>query len=198
MELPEIYFATHNLHKIEEVANILSGLYEVKGLNDLNLKKEIPETGTTLEENSSIKARYLFENFQINCFADDTGLEVETLNGAPGVLSARYAGEQSAYDKNNALLLSRMELLRDEKRFAFFICIVVFYDGKNVIFSEGRAKGMIINQLKGEGGFGYDPLFYYPEAGKTFAEMELKEKNLVSHRSRALQGLTEKLRKTLG
>lgn len=194
-----ILIASTNRHKVEEIKKIV----RFPGINIISLEnyKDIPEAienGKTFRDNALIKAKHYYQHLQIPVIADDSGLVVPALNGEPGIHSARYAGEQSAYDKNNALLLSRMELLRDEKRFAFFICIVVFYDGKNVIFSEGRAKGMIINQLKGEGGFGYDPLFYYPEAGKTFAEMELKEKNLVSHRSRALQGLTEKLRKTLG
>ena len=119
------------------------------------------------------------------------------LNGEPGIHSARYAGEQSAYDRNNALLLSRMGNLSGEQRYAHFVCVIVYFDGKETLVSEGRAEGTIIEELRGEGGFGYDPLFYYPDAGKTFAELESDEKNKVSHRSRALHGIHEKLIKHL-
>ena len=127
--------------------------------------------------------------------ADDSGLVVPVLNGEPGVLSARYAGRESSYAENNRLLLSRLSGFKNEQRFAYFVCVAVYYDGKNMISAEGHAEGEIINIPRGENGFGYDPLFYYPPAQKTFAEMEDKEKNLISHRYRALQLLKSKLEK---
>ena len=194
-----ILIASTNRHKVEEIEKI----FIIPGIDFISLLKykKIPEAiedGKTFIENALLKAKHYYHYTQIPVIADDSGLVVPALNGEPGIHSARYAGEQSAYDKNNALLLSRMEQLTGEQRFAFFVCVVVYFDGKNVIFSEGRAEGEIIDQLKGKGGFGYDPLFYYPAAGKTFAEMVSEEKNRVSHRSRALQGLNDKLRKSLG
>ena len=194
-----ILIASTNRHKVEEIKKIFGNT----GIKFVSLEQysEIPEAiedGITFQENALLKAKHYFQYTQIPVIADDSGLVVPALNGEPGIHSARYAGEQSAYDKNNSLLLSRMEKFEGEQRFAFFVCVVVYFDGKNVIFSEGRAEGEIIDQLKGTGGFGYDPLFYYPDARKTFAEMGSEEKNRVSHRFRALQGLNEKFRKSLG
>ena len=190
-----ILIASTNRHKVEEIKKIFVN----PGIQFISLEqyKEIPEAiedGKTFQENAILKAKHYYQHTQIPVIADDSGLVVPALNGEPGIHSARYAGEQSAYDKNNALLLSRMENLVGDQRFAFFVCVVVYFDGKNVIFSEGKAEGVIIDHLKGRQGFGYDPLFYYPEAQKTFAEMDSEEKNQVSHRSRALRGLHEKLR----
>jgi len=195
----QILIASTNRHKVEEIEKI----FKIPGIEFASLEryKDIPEAiedGISFEENALIKARHYYHHTKIPVIADDSGLVVPALNGEPGIHSARYSGEQSTYDENNALLLSRMEKLKGEQRFAFFVCVVVYFDDKNVILSEGRAEGKIIGQLKGAGGFGYDPLFYYPEAGKTFAEMDSEEKNQVSHRSRALKGLNEKLRKSLG
>ena len=195
----KILIASTNRHKVEEIKKI----FRIPGINFISLEhyKELPkaiENGKTFQDNALLKARHYYHLTQIPVIADDSGLVVPALNGEPGVHSARYAGEQSAYDKNNALLLSRMKDLVGEERFAFFICVVVFFDGNNVIFSEGRAEGRIINELRGTGGFGYDPLFYSPEAKKTFAEMGSEEKNQVSHRYRALKGLNEKLRNSFG
>jgi len=194
-----ILIASTNRHKVEEIKKI----FEIPGIifNSLENYKSIPEAiedGESFKDNALLKAKHYFQHTKIPVIADDSGLVVPALNGEPGIHSARYAGEHSAYDKNNALLLSRMGNLVGDQRFAFFVCVVVFFDGKNVIFSEGRAEGEIINQLKGAGGFGYDPLFYYPEARKTFAEMGSEEKNQVSHRFRALNELNKKLRKSLG
>jgi len=197
--LQTILIASTNRHKVEEIKKI----FEIPGIgfNSLENYNGIPEAiedGESFEDNALLKAKHYYLHTKIPVIADDSGLVVPALNGEPGIHSARYAGEQSAYDKNNDLLLSRMENLAGEKRFAFFVCVVVYFDGKNVIFSEGRAEGNIIDRLKGAGGFGYDPLFYYPKAGKTFAEMDSEEKNQVSHRSRALQGLNKKLQNSLG
>jgi len=194
-----ILIASTNRHKVEEIKKI----FEIPGIKFISLEnfKEIPdaiEDGKSFRDNALLKAKHYYLNTEIPVIADDSGLVVPALNGEPGIHSARYAGEQSAYDKNNSLLLSRMENLEGDQRIAFFVCEVVFFDGKNVIFSEGRVRGEIIDQLKGSGGFGYDPLFYYPEAKKTFAEMDSDVKNKVSHRYRALQGLNKKLRNSLG
>jgi XTP/dITP diphosphohydrolase len=192
-----ILIASTNRHKVEEIKEI----FTISGVHFISLSRynDIPdaiEDGKTFLDNAILKAKHYFRYTQIPVIADDSGLVVPALNGEPGIHSARYAGEQSAYDKNNALLLSRMENLIGDQRFAFFVCVMVYFDGKNVIFSEGKAEGVIIDHLKGTQGFGYDPLFYYPEAQKTFAEMNSEEKNQVSHRSRALHGLHEKLRKS--
>jgi XTP/dITP diphosphohydrolase len=194
-----ILIASTNRHKVEEIKKI----FVIPGIKFISLEqyKEIPEAiedGKTFQDNAILKAKHYFQHTQTPVIADDSGLVVPGLNGEPGIHSARYAGEQSAYDKNNALLLSRMEDLVGDQRFAFFVCVVVFFDGKNVIFSEGKAEGAILDRQKGTQGFGYDPLFYYPEARKTFSEMDPEEKNQVSHRARALQGLYEKLRNSLG
>lgn len=194
-----ILLASTNRHKVEEIKNI----FEIPGIsfNSLEYYKDIPEAienGESFQDNALLKARHYFQHTQIPVIADDSGLVVPALNGEPGIHSARYAGEESGYDKNNALLLSRMENLAGHQRFAYFVCVMVYFDGKNVIFSEGKVEGEIIYQLKGTVGFGYDPLFYYPKARKTFAEMGPEEKNQVSHRSQALQGLNKKLQNSLG
>jgi XTP/dITP diphosphohydrolase len=194
-----ILLASTNRHKVEEIKNI----FEIPGIsfNSLEYYKDIPEAienGESFQDNALLKARHYFQHTQIPVIADDSGLVVPALNGEPGIHSARYAGEESGYDKNNALLLSRMENLAGHQRFAYFVCVMVYFDGKNVIFSEGKVEGEIIYQLKGTAGFGYDPLFYYPKARKTFAEMDSEEKNQVSHRSQALQGLNKKLQNSLG
>ena len=194
-----ILLASTNRHKVEEIKNI----FEIPGIsfNSLENYKSIPEAiedGESFQDNALLKAKHYFQHTQMPVIADDSGLVVPALNGEPGIHSARYAGEESDYDKNNALLLSRMENLAGHQRFAYFVCVMVYIDGKNVIFSEGKVEGEIIYQLKGTAGFGYDPLFYYPKARKTFAEMGSEEKNQVSHRSRALQGLNKKLQNSLG
>jgi len=194
----KILIASTNRHKVREIQKIFD--FPATRFSSLTEYHDIPEAvedGKTFEENSLIKAKHYYQYTQTPVIADDSGLVVPALNGEPGIHSARYAGEQSAYDKNNALLLSRMKELQDDQRFAYFVCVIVYFDGKDILISEGRAEGRIIDQLKGTGGFGYDPLFYYPAAGKTFAEMASEEKNQVSHRSRALQGLREKLVKHL-
>lgn len=194
----KILIASTNRHKVAEIEKI----FKIPGVDFLSLDKypDVPEAiedGNTFEENALIKAKHYHQFTKMPVIADDSGLVVPGLNGEPGIHSARYAGEQSAYDKNNALLLSRMKNLSGNQRDAYFVCVVVYFDGKDVILSEGRAEGRIIDQLKGRGGFGYDPLFYYPEAAKTFAEMAPEAKNLISHRFNALKGLHKNLIKHL-
>ncbi|MFY0653624.1 MAG: non-canonical purine NTP diphosphatase [Cyclobacteriaceae bacterium] len=190
----KIYFATHNLNKLKEVNAILNQ-YEVIGLNDLGITNEIPETGTTLDENAFLKANYLFENYKIDCFADDTGLEVVSLNGAPGVYSARYAGAQKDNTANIQLLLHNLNDTENRAaRFRTVICL--FLNGQQHTF-EGIVNGHITRELSGSEGFGYDPVFIPEGYDITFAEMSLEEKNSISHRGRAIKKLSDYLSPTI-
>jgi len=176
----KIYFATNNLHKVEEVQKMLSGDYEILSLKDLGNTLEIPETGSTLEENSLLKARYLHNTFGMNCFADDTGLEVEALDGAPGVYSARYAGKPGDDCKNVDMLLENLK--NEPNRNARFRTIITLInDGREKQF-EGVVNGKIIDERRGNNGFGYDPVFVPNGYVITFAEMTAGEKNRISHR----------------
>jgi XTP/dITP diphosphohydrolase len=172
---------------------MLSGHYLLKNLHDLNLIEEIPETGETLEENSRIKAQFLFKSFGVDCFADDTGLEVKALNGAPGVRSARYAGEPKDDSKNVELLLKKLngESVRKAR---FRTVITLILKGQEYQF-EGIVSGTIIVERSGSGGFGYDPVFVPSGHDRTFAEMSSEEKNLISHRGIAVSKLVDFLEK---
>jgi XTP/dITP diphosphohydrolase len=172
---------------------MLSGHYLLKNLHDLNLIEEIPETGETLEENSSIKAQFLFKSFGVDCFADDTGLEVKALNGAPGVRSARYAGEPKDDSKNVELLLKKLNGESDRKA-RFRTVITLILKGQEYQF-EGIVSGTIIVERSGSGGFGYDPVFVPSGHDRTFAEMSSEEKNLISHRGIAVSKLVDFLEK---
>lgn len=188
----ELYFASHNANKLAEIKKVLPTFISLKSLDDLGLTKEIVEDGSTIEENSKIKAAYVFKNYQVSCFADDTGLEVNALNGEPGVLSARYAGLQKSSEDNMNLLLSKLEGARD--RSAQFKTVISFIDQKErVIQFEGIVTGHIIAEKRGSEGFGYDPLFVPNGFDMTFAEMDLIEKNKISHRARAFQKLVSHL-----
>ena len=182
----ELLFATYNSHKLNEIRNALGSMYTIKGLGDLN-EKEIPETGNTLEENSLIKAEYIFKKYQKACFSDDTGLEVSALNNEPGVFSDRYAGSGNSED-NIDLLLANLTDQKDRK--ARFKTIITYFDqkGKQFIF-EGVAHGKIILEKKGIQGFGYDPIFQPNGFERTFAQMSLHQKNKISHRGIALKKL---------
>jgi XTP/dITP diphosphohydrolase len=190
-DCPEIFFATHNKHKSEEVGSMLAGVFTVKNLHDLELKDEIPETGLTLEENSRIKARYLNANFGVDCFADDTGLEVEALGGEPGVRSARYAGEPADDTKNIDLLLANLK--GKSLRKARFRTVITLILGEEEKQFEGIVSGSIITERIGSNGFGYDPVFIPEGHRKTFAEMTSEEKNRISHRAIAVQELVSYL-----
>lgn len=183
--LPILYLATQNLHKVEEIAALLAGQFEVRTVQDLGLQEEIPETGSTLEENSLQKAQFIADRYQVTCLSDDSGLEVEALGGAPGVYSARYAGEPKNDQKNLDLLLHN---LRSENyRNARFVTILTYHtEGKYIQF-EGEIKGNITMEARGSSGFGYDPVFQPQDSTRTFAEMTLHEKNQMAHRARALQ-----------
>ena len=180
----ELIFATYNSHKLLEIRNALGNKYTVQGLGDLN-EKEIPETGNTIEENSLIKAEYIFKKYQKACFSDDTGLEVSILNNEPGIFSARYAGSGKTEDNINLLLKN---LIGQKNRKARFKTIITFFNenGKHFVF-EGIVHGKIILEKKGTEGFGYDPIFKPNGYRETFAQMPLDEKNKISHRGIALR-----------
>lgn len=185
--MDKIVFATNNAHKLEELRGLLKGKFEVVGLKDIGFGGDIPETGTTLEENASIKSRFVFERYNLDCFSDDTGLEIEALDGRPGVYSARYAGEDGDAEKNIIKVLA--ELKDKENRKARFRTVIsLIKNGKEHQF-EGVVDGHIINTKKGRTGFGYDPIFVPDGYGKTFAEMTAEEKNQISHRGRATKKL---------
>ena len=187
-----IVFATNNRHKLEEVAAIFGPEWELVTPASLGITEDIPETCDTLEGNALQKARYIYERTGLDCFADDTGLEVTALDGAPGVRSARYAGDHHDFDDNNRLLLKNLEGAGDRSaRFRTVIALIL--DGKEHLF-EGRVEGHIIEEYRGTGGFGYDPVFVPDGFGATFAEMPLEEKNAISHRARAVEKLAEFLR----
>lgn len=190
--MKKLVFATNNAHKLEEIRAILGDKVEILSLNDINCHADIPETADTLQGNAALKAQYIFENYGLDCFADDTGLEVEALNGAPGIYSARYAdGEGHDSEANMKKLLSEMQDKENRKaRFRTVICLIE--DGKEHFF-EGIVNGSIIRERKGGAGFGYDPIFMPDGYSETFAEMGNDEKNKISHRARAVQELCEYL-----
>ena len=187
----ELIFATNNQHKAEEINKLLGGHWRIKSLADLNFHDEIPETGNTLEANALEKARYIYELWGKDCFADDTGLEVDLLNGAPGVFSARYAGPEKSSEKNIAKLLKELNG-KNNRKARFRTVIALILNGREILF-EGIVNGTILESEKGEKGFGYDPVFKPDEANVSFAQMPLSEKNLISHRGRAIKKLTEYL-----
>ena len=188
----KVVLASQNQKKIKELRAILSAELgeelEVLSLSEVGIFDDIEENGTTFAENSLIKARAAAESGYIG-IADDSGLAVDYLDGAPGIYSARYAGEHGNDEANNQKLLRELDGLDAEKRTAAFVCTIscVFPDGREPIVVEGRCPGIILTSARGEGGFGYDPLFYYPELDKSFAELTADEKNAISHRGRALK-----------
>jgi XTP/dITP diphosphohydrolase len=187
----KLCFATNNIHKVKEVADAVNGQLHILTLNELSVFDELPETKQTLEGNSLQKAQFVFNKIHIPCFADDSGLEVEALGGAPGVRSARYAGDQRDDNANIDLLLKNLDGASNRRaRFRTVIALVGFKDLK---FFEGTVNGQIITSKKGSGGFGYDPVFLPDGQSKTFAEMSLLEKNRLSHRAIAIQKLVRYL-----
>ena len=183
----ELIFATHNQNKVEEITAILPPVIEIKSLRDINFKNEISETSDTLQGNALIKARTIFNQFKRNCFADDTGLEVEVLNGDPGVLSARYAGNQNIAIDNIKKLLRKLKN-HDNRKAQFRTVIALIYD-RNEYFFEGIIKGKIIGEAKGNNGFGYDPIFQPENYFLSFAQLDKEEKNKISHRAKAFRKL---------
>lgn len=190
--MKKLVFATNNAHKLDEIRAILGNKMEILSLNDINCHADIPETADTLEGNAALKAQYIYKNFGLDCFADDTGLEVEALNGAPGIYSARYAGgEGHDSEANMKKLLAEMEGKENRKaRFRTAICLIE--DGKEHLF-EGIVNGEIIQERRGGSGFGYDPVFVPEGYTETFAEMGNDEKNKISHRARAVAKLCDYL-----
>ncbi|MEP2024149.1 MAG: non-canonical purine NTP diphosphatase [Reichenbachiella sp.] len=186
----KICFATHNENKLKEINQILRD-FEIVGLNDIGCTEEIPETGSTLDENSKIKADFVAEKYNIPCFADDTGLEVEVLNGEPGVYSARYAGGERDNQANINLLLKNLET-HSNRSARFRTVITLILNGDSHQF-EGIINGRIIEEFRGEGGFGYDPIFIPDGHEQTFAEMSAEVKNSISHRGRAVAKLVKYL-----
>lgn len=186
-------FSTNNEHKLEEVKAILEPYYQILSLKDIDDDTDIPETGETLEDNALIKANYLWDTYHTNCFADDTGLEVEALNNAPGVYSARYAGEQKNSADNVVKLLKELDG-KENRKAQFRTVIALILDGKKYVF-EGKVKGIITTSPRGNSGFGYDPVFQPDGYDKTFAELDLADKNKISHRAKAVEQLALFLRK---
>lgn len=193
MKMRKLVFSTNNEHKLEEVRVKLGKYYQVISLKDLGDDTDVPETGDTLEENAMIKANYLWNTYQVNCFADDTGLEVEALDNAPGVYSARYAGEHKSSEDNVAKLLKELEG-KENRRARFRTVIALIMGGKRYLF-EGKIEGTITTSPKGTSGFGYDPVFQADGYDKTFAELTLEDKNNISHRAKAVEQLVLFLRK---
>lgn len=189
----KICLATNNLNKLEEIRHKLGDDFEVLSLSDIGHFGELPENQKTLEGNSLEKAEYIYKNYGIDCIADDTGLEVIALDGAPGVYSARYAGEQKNAEDNMNLLLENMNEI-DDRRAQFRTVITMIRDGKTKQF-EGIVTGKITNTKHGSEGFGYDPIFIPKGYEKTFAEMDISEKNKISHRAMALEKLCKFLKK---
>ncbi len=190
----KIVLATHNHDKEIELRDLLCDLdVEICSLSDYPDIGEIEETGTTLLENSLLKARIVFAKTGHSAIADDTGLEVDALDGAPGIYSARFAGLDATYEDNLNKLLFSMEEVSEERRSARFRTVISFVDGNQELWTEGHIDGKIIDFPRGNSGFGYDPVFYIPQLEKTFAELSTEEKNKISHRGLALQ----KLRKIL-
>jgi XTP/dITP diphosphohydrolase len=188
----ELVFASANKNKVLEVEAKLGAGMKLRGLSDIGCTEEIPETMPTIEGNAQQKARYVWEKYHVNCFADDTGLEVPALNNEPGVYSARYAGEQRSSKDNMSKLLLNLEKVSDRSaRFRTVVCLIL--DGEEFLF-EGIAAGHISDKLLGDEGFGYDPIFIPNGETRSFAQMTLEEKNRQSHRGKAIKLLAEFLK----
>lgn len=187
--MPErkLVFATNNQHKLEEVRQMLGSAITVLSLKEIGCAEDIPETGTTFRENASIKSHYVYERYGLDCFADDSGLVVDALNGAPGVFSARYAGAAASDEANIKHLLTQLQGQTD--RTARFHAVISLIRGGNEHFFEGVISGTIRNEKSGGGGFGYDPVFQPEGFDRTFAELSPGEKNQISHRGLAIQQL---------
>jgi XTP/dITP diphosphohydrolase len=183
--MKQLIFVTHNAHKAEEVKAIINNTFEIKNLSDINFFDEIPETGNTFKENALQKAQYINQKLGCNCFADDSGLSVDALNGEPGVLSARYAGEPSNSQRNTEKLLDALK--NETNRKAQFTTIIAVILNEQTYFFEGIIHGTITKTPQGNGGFGYDPIFIPDGYDKTFAELPAEIKNKISHRAIAMQ-----------
>ena len=188
----KLVFATNNKHKLQEVRDIIGDRVELLSLNDIDCHDDIPETADTLQGNALIKARHIFEKYGFNCFADDTGLEVEALNGAPGVYSARYAGEECNSEANMLKLLQNLTC-ENNRNAQFRTVIALIINGEEKLFN-GIVKGTITNEKIGNSGFGYDPIFIPEGYTESFAQMSGEMKNSISHRFRATKQLSDYLK----
>lgn len=188
----KIVFATNNTHKLSEVRALLGEGFEIVTLREVGITEDIPETGATLDENASIKARYVYERTGLDCFADDTGLEVEALNGAPGVHSARYATDGHDFAANNRKLLKELNGITNRR--ARFRTVISLIRGGEELQVEGIVRGTIATEESGNEGFGYDPLFIPEGYDYTFADMSADQKNAISHRGRAVAELVKALK----
>ncbi len=184
----ELIFATNNQHKLEEVQQLIGSKFHLKSLADIHCWDDIPETGTTFEENAGQKSKYIFDRFALNCFADDSGLEVDALNNEPGIYSARYSGTRDS-EQNMYLVLEKLGNSTNRKA-RFVTVISLLMDGKEYLF-EGTINGQIAHRPSGKKGFGYDPIFIPDGYAITFADLDRSEKNRISHRARAMQKLIE-------
>jgi len=191
--MKKLVFATNNAHKLAEVKAILEPTYTIVSLAELNFDEDIAETATTLEGNALLKAQYIYEKFGLDCFADDTGLEVEALNGEPGVYSARYAGEQRKACDNMNKVLTLLENTTNRKA-CFRTVIALIKQGETTLF-EGKIDGTIAKQPHGNSGFGYDPIFIPTDYLVSFAQLNANEKNAISHRALAVMQLADFLQK---
>ena len=191
--MEELIFATNNKHKLSEVRPLLEGKVLVHSLKEIGLEGDIPETADTLEGNALQKAQWVYERTGRNCFADDTGLEVEALGGAPGVYSARYAGEGCSFDDNMNKLLAALHGVENRK--ACFRTVVCLLQNGQPHYFEGRVDGRILTEKHGTEGFGYDPIFQPDESDVPFAEMDMASKNRISHRGRAMAKLINYLKR---
>jgi XTP/dITP diphosphohydrolase len=182
-----LVFATNNPHKLFEINQALKNRIHIIGLKDIGCDEDIPETAETIEGNAVQKARYVSEKYHCNCFADDTGLEIECLKGRPGVYSARYAGEKKSFEANMNKVLEEMQCVENRK--ARFRCVIALLMDGNLHLFEGIVNGSITTEKHGQEGFGYDPIFLPEGNERTFAEMDIEQKNLISHRGLALEKL---------
>ena len=190
----KVVIATHNKDKLKELKKGFSTLtIDLVDLFSFPEVDEIIEDGKTLKENALIKAKAVYDITGFPAIADDTGLEVDALGGKPGVFTARFAGENCSYSDNVNKMLKVMKNIKKTDRGAIFKTVMAFYDGKEELFAEGFVKGIITKNKKGLAGFGYDPIFYVVEEGKTFSEMTIEQKNIISHRGRAIKNLLPKL-----
>lgn len=188
----KLVFATNNRHKLEEVRAIVGDRVEVLSLNDIDCHDDIPETADTLQGNALIKARYIYDKFGVDCFADDTGLEVDALGGEPGVYSARYAGEECCSEANMQKLLHNLTG-KSDRNAQFRTVIALIINGEEKLFN-GIVKGTIAEEKMGDSGFGYDPIFIPEGFSESFAQMSSEQKNSISHRYRATKQLSDYLK----
>ncbi len=185
----KLVFATNNAHKLEEVSAIIDSRFEIHSLAEIGCHEDIQETAHTLEGNALLKARYIYEKYGYDCFSDDTGLEVDALNGAPGVRSARYAGEEKDAQANMRKLLSELKA-KSNRNARFRTVVALILNGEEFLF-DGVVEGKILEEKRGDGGFGYDPIFVPDGFDETFAQLDAEVKNDISHRGKAIRKLAE-------